>query len=227
VFAAPANKARPRVATRRKYVQRFRDGGAVNPDNHSSATIPDDPVPQADATRPAASDDPIRDQLAHLKRAEQLQIERQQQPQLSPWKQDFLRANPELVEDEEATYLTRYHYLAALRRGIRDDTPEMNQAILSGFKRMRGAVEEIGHKPEREAPPVNAPPARSVPYSAPVARSAPSASGGSVSRQITLDPGEREMAWLSYRDLPRAEAERLYASMKHRLLAAKANGTHD
>jgi hypothetical protein len=217
------------VATRRKYAPRFRDGGAVNPDNYSSATIPDDPVPQADATRPAASDDPIRDQLAHLRRAEQLQIERQQQqqPQLSPWKRDFLAAHPELVENEEATSLTRYHYLAALRRGIADDTPAMNEAILAGHRRMRETVESISHKPEREAPPVNAPPARSVPYSAPVARSAPSASGGSVSRQITLDPEERQMARLSYRELPHAEAERLYAEMKRKLLVAKANGTHD
>jgi hypothetical protein len=68
-------------------------------------------------------------------------------------------------------------------------------------------------------------PPRSVPYAAPVTRGAPDLSSGrSVPQRITLDPSEVEMAHLSYRELPKPEAERLYAQMKARLMKAKAAG---
>jgi hypothetical protein len=196
------------------------DEGKASAADHSQ------PVPTA------FRDDPIKEQLEHLKRAEQLQFEmarqppKPAQPQLSQFKLDFLAAHPELVADEEATTLTRYHYLAALRRGIADDTPEMNAAILAGHKRMRGAIEDASHEPEREAPPVNAPmPRRSVPYAAPVSRGVPSASGGAVSTTVTLSPEERDMARRSYQGLPPEAAEKLYSQMKYKMLVQKANGS--
>jgi hypothetical protein len=178
---------------------------------------------------PAFDDDPVSNSLEAARRAEELQRQQAaaQPPQLSPWKQDFLAAYPELTADEEAASLTRYHYLAALRRGIRDDSPEMNEAILSGFKRMLGAVDNASREPEREAPPVNAPepPRKSVPYSAPVTRGAPSVAGGTVAQRIVLSPEEVDMAHRSYRDLPKAQAERLYWEMKTKMLTARRNGT--
>jgi hypothetical protein len=180
--------------------------------------------PQPAPTFPAFEDDPVSRSLEAAKRAEEM-ARQPQQPQLSPWKADFLRANPKLTRDEEAASLTRGAYLSALRRGIRDDSLEMNEAILSGFDRMREAVSNASHEPARE-PPVNAPePRRSVPMSAPVSRSAPSAAGGAISTRIDLSPEERDMARRSYQDLPPEKAERLYAEMKGRMLAARRNGT--
>jgi hypothetical protein len=224
------------MVTRRK---RYRDGGRVLPDTSNSVTprSEEDQAPTAISdpqSAPTFDDDesPVKAALDRIKHAEQLQAQMQAQhqqqqpatPQLSKWKLDFLGANPELVRDEEATSLTRYTYLAALRRGIQDDTPAMNEAILAGFKRMGEAVEDVSREPEREAPPVNMPPKRSVPISAPVARSAPSMAGGSVPLRITLSPDEVAMAHLSYRDMPKEKAERLYFEMKRKMLAAKAAG---
>jgi hypothetical protein len=224
------------VATRRKY---YRDGGAVNPDNHSGADV----ARPAVEVQPAAShdDDPVKRGLAEIKRAEELhrQQPQPQQPQLSQFKLDFLAAYPELVKDEEATTLTRYHYLSALRRGIPDDSPQMNEAILSGWRRMSAA-----HMPapdahrqarsdaiEREADQMDelAPTSASMKApkftSAPVSRNIPSASGGSVPMRITLSPEERDVARKSYSHLPPADAERLYHDMKRKMLIARANGT--
>jgi hypothetical protein len=184
---------------------------------------PIDPQPA-----PPFEDDPVSHSLGAARRAEQMAQQQQpQQPQLSQWKADFLRAYPELVRDEEAAFLTRSSYLAALRRGIRDDTEEMNAAVLSGFNRMRDAVNNISHEPEREAPPVNAPePRRSVQYSAPVTRGAPSmATGGTAPMRITLSPEEVAMAHMSYRDMPKEKAERLYWEMKRKMLKARRDGT--
>jgi hypothetical protein len=212
----------------------------VSPDSgadEAPAAITDDLQPA-----PTLEDEsPVKAALERIRHAEELQARMQreyaqqvpqqaqtpQQPQLSQWKLDFLKANPELVENEEATSLTRYSYLSALRRGIRDDTPAMNEAILADWKRMRGAVESIGREPEREAPPVNVPiepPKRSVPISAPVSRTAPSMATGSAPVRVVLLPHEVEMAHLSYRELPPEKAERLYWEMKVRMVRAKAAG---
>ena len=140
-----------------------------------------------------------------------------------------MKANPELVENEEATSLTRYTYLAALRRGIRDDTPAMNDAILAGWSRMRGAVETVSREPERDEPPVNAPePRRSMPISAPVSRGAPDlASGRSVPMRITLSPEEVMVARNSFTDptMTNEQRERLYVANKLRMIQMRKDGT--
>jgi hypothetical protein len=62
--------------------------------------------------------------------------------------------------------------------------------------------------------------------SAPVSRAAPSISAtNAVPSTITLNAEERDIARRSYHGLPPAEAERLYAEMKRRMLIARANGT--
>lgn len=45
-------------------------------------------------------------------------------------------------------------------------------------------------------------------------------------RGVHLSPQEREMAQLSYRDLPPSEAERLYAIQKLRLARERAAGRY-
>jgi hypothetical protein len=202
-------------------------------DGEASAAI-SDPQPA-----PTFEDEsPVKAALERIKHAEQMQARLQAQyqqpaqpvqPQLSQWKRDFLTANSSLVADEEATALTRSCYLSALRRGIRDDSPEMNAAILAGHKRMRDAVENASHKPEREEPPVNAPePRRSVPISAPVSRGAPDlASGRSVPMRITLSPEEVMVARNSFTDptMTNEQRERLYVANKLRMIQMRKDGT--
>jgi hypothetical protein len=60
---------------------------------------------------------------------------------------------------------------------------------------------------------------------APVSRAMPSVSGRPIESRITLSPEERDMARRSYSDMPPAEAEKLYADMKRKMLVARANGT--
>jgi hypothetical protein len=206
-------------------------------DEAAAAGSPSQPPPTLE------DESPVKAALERIKHAEQLQARMQAQypqqipqqaqtpqpPQLSQWKLDFLKANPELVENEEATSLTRYTYLAALRRGIRDDTPAMNEAILAGWSRMRGAVENVSHKPEREEPPVNAPePRRSMPVSAPVSRGAPDLSSGrSIPQRITLSATEVEIARNSYSapDMTNEQKERAYAMAKLRMIQMRKDGT--
>jgi hypothetical protein len=214
------------LATRRRY----RDGGVVKSDNSSGADVES---PVVHEVRPAASHDadPVKSGLEAIQRAEELARQQQQrpaEPQLSQWKRDFLASHPDLVKDEEATSLTRYHYLAALRRGIRDDTPAMNEAILSGWSRMRGAIDNISHEPARD-PAVNAPePRKSVPISAPVSRDVPSVSSGRSSYVDTkLSPEERDIARRSFTasDMTDAQKEYEYWRNREKMRAMRRNGT--
>jgi hypothetical protein len=52
------------------------------------------------------------------------------------------------------------------------------------------------------------------------------ASGSRFSERVTLAPGEVEMAHLSYRGVPKAEAERMYAEAKLRLQRERAAGRY-
>jgi hypothetical protein len=127
----------------------------------------------------------------------------------------------------------------ALERGVADDSEEMEKAVLDGMikdaeaiararKEPAGGFQAAAQPSEPEPKPASIEPApkRSVPYAAPVTRGAPSISSGTaIPTTVTLSPEERSMARLSYRDLPPAEAERLCADMKRRMIVAKANGT--
>jgi hypothetical protein len=202
-------------------------------EGEAAAATTDSPQPP-----PTFEDEsPVKAALDRIKKAEELQARMQReyvqpqpapvQPQLSKWKQDFLTANPDLVKDEEAVSLTRYSYLSALRRGIRDDTPAMNEAILSDWKRMNGAIENV-RAPEREEPPVNAPePKRSAPISAPVSRSMPSmTTGNAIPTRVTLSPSEIEIARNSFSapDMTNEQKERLFAMNKLRMLQMRKDG---
>jgi hypothetical protein len=132
------------MASRRKYKspQGYRDGGRV----------PDDaaPMPEvsADVTPlPASPDahDAVKRALEATQRAEELQREaRQAQPTpeqiidswsgLSDHKRSFPKAHPNLAFDQFDRQAMAFHYQAALRDGIPDDTAEMNARLLAGVR---------------------------------------------------------------------------------------------
>ena len=93
-----------------------------------------------------------------------------------------------------------FHYQAALNQGVRDDTSEINEAILSGLKRQRAIdmAREIV-----EAPVPAAPRRPSIQVSAPVSREAPAASGKrEPPGWNTLSAEERDIARRSIIDRP-------------------------
>ena len=95
-------------------------------------------------------------------------------------------------------------YRAALQAGIEDDTPAMNEAILSGLKRERQyAVDQAKSilKDIASAPP--APRRPSIQVSAPVSREAPMPSGKHrAETTMTLTPEEVDIAHRSFVDRP-------------------------
>jgi hypothetical protein len=203
------------------------------------------PQPAQVATNPppaADSDSPVRDALGAIERAEQMQREMAQprpapdfESQIAQLPDDakaWLRAHPDYWTDKQKNrQLTGLHGYLVDTRGLAPFSEQYFDRLESELGLRRDPIEPAGFQaaqdPEpRRAPIVQAPP-RSMPISAPVSRAAPSISaGGAVPTSITLSPEERQMARLSYRDLPPEQAERLYSEMKRRLLVAKANGEH-
>jgi hypothetical protein len=215
------------MAVRRKPRQ-YRDGGRVSPVDMSDPVTPRSGEGEAPAAVGAAQpaptgddDSPVKRQLEAIKRAEDLQRQMVQRPAptdmesqmsaagLPDQAKAWMRAQPEYWTDQQKNseinslhgYLTNNKRIAPFSREY--------------FDRLEG---ELGMRPE--------PPRRSVAYAAPVTRGAPNLSeGGKVPSTITLTPEERDMARRSYTWLPPAEAERLFAEMKRKMLIAKANGT--
>jgi hypothetical protein len=122
------------VATRRKY----RDGGAVNSDNYTSADV----APPAVEVRPAASPepdvDPVKRALDATLRAEELHRQHayadhaekvDQFAGLSSWKRDFLKANPILTLPHVATAAQKIYH-AGLASGLADDSEELGNYVL-------------------------------------------------------------------------------------------------
>jgi hypothetical protein len=121
------------MATRRKY----RDGGAVNPDNHISADVA---APVVHEVRPAPSDDddPVKSGLEAIKRAEELHRQHayadhaekvDQFAGLSDWKKDFLKQNPILTLPHVATVAQKI-YQAGIASGLADDSDELGNFVL-------------------------------------------------------------------------------------------------
>jgi hypothetical protein len=147
---------------------------------------------------------------------------------ISEHKRAFLRSNPEMLEPSRARALAE-NYAAAMKAGISDDSPELDEYLLAGVAR----DQERHHAPpppiERTLSP-NAPaPSRrpSMPMTAPPSREVPMSNGQFQSdNRVTLSAEERQMAHLSYRDLAPTEAEALYARQKLRLVRERAAGRY-
>jgi hypothetical protein len=220
------------VVTRRKY----RDGGKVVAQEPES--VPDEgPAPAATTDNrrpaPASSDSPVADALRAIQKAERLQQE-MAQPQPAPSFEAQISVLPRAAQDwvrDHPEFWTNKHKNKQLvgLHGYLTDTKGLAPFSREYFDRLESELglsrTEPAPEPPKPAPIVQAPP-RSVPYAAPVTRGAPNISaGGSVPTTITLSIEERDMARRSYQSMPPAEAERLYAEMKRRMLISKANGT--
>jgi hypothetical protein len=238
------------VATRRKYKSPpgYKDGGAVPVDNIVVAPPIEAPIaPPAEAAPPADDGNPLVRAHAAQLRAEEIQREaakaapsaqRSQSiddvvnaiPGLTEHKRAFLRANPNLLEPANVDAV-RFHYQAALQRGVPDDTPEMNEVLLAGIARGRQ------HAVNEARSIVEAPPAKerrpSIQRSAPVSREVPSASGRrEPSDQMTLSAEERDIARRSIIDRPdmpkltNSEKELIYLRNRNRYRAMVASGEY-
>jgi hypothetical protein len=102
------------------------------------------------ASPPVDSGDAVKRALAASRRAEELQRQAARPPQtlnehidrlpgLSDHKRRFLREHPDLVTDPFLTKALSWHWQAAQRSGIEDDSPAMDAAILRG---VRGELEQ-------------------------------------------------------------------------------------
>lgn len=160
-------------------------------------------------------------------------------PGLSEAKRAFLKEHPELLEPEKGR-IVQQRYAEGLRQ-FDDDSPELYDYLLEGVRREQepersAAVPEIERRVPPPAPPApspapsQAPPPsirRSVPITAPVSRDYPvSMSGKPEGNGVTLSREERDMAHLSYRDLSKPEAERLYAEKKLLLRRMRESGQY-
>jgi len=211
---------------------------------------PEIPPPQM-AQGGAAHDDALVKAAEAQRRADELQRQSARQPttdpELSAYKQAFLRDNPEYMEWPRSHLLFHHHQLA-LAGGIPDDSEAMTEAVKEAVEQdverlhrykaeqsvrshnmspkqsaaglQREAEQHLAeHQPASAEPPLQ--PRRSIPMSAPVSRDNPM-SGQRTS--VTLSPEERHIAAVSRPDLPREQAERLYAKNKALMLQRKASG---
>lgn len=160
-------------------------------------------------------------------------------PDLTEHKRGFLKAHPELLDPTRSRFMGA-RYTEALRSGIPDDTEEMDSWLLAAVERdveqhvARAAQQPI--QPRSEAPgaertiqpaaPPEPPRRPSMPITAPVSRDVPVPSGQRAQNGVTLSPAEREIAVLSYRDLPASEAEKLYAMQKLKLVRERQAGRY-
>jgi hypothetical protein len=157
---------------------------------------------------------------------------------ISAHKKALLHQYPIVMTDHRVHERFKHHYQDGLNKGLPDDSPELDQHIVNGVTadieahhaEHRG-VEHHAAELSREAAehlPAAEPPQkrRSMPVSAPVSRDGYGFSGHrpSDSTKITLSPGEREIAAISFPHLSKTEAELAYARNKKLMIQRKANG---
>lgn len=218
------------MATIRKRVPRYKDGGRVPVSNvapEPEPDVPDESDPDEAVRRAvkATHDAEALVQAALRHRPSSADEYIDMLPELSEAKRAFLKQNPHLT-DEKNGRVVQQRYAEALRNGMEDDTPELYAYLLEGVRREPEPVVE-----KRPPPPPASPPniRRSVPITAPVSRDFPvSMSGQRVTggNGVTLSAEERNMAHLSYRDVPKPEAERIYAEQKLRLRRMRESGEY-
>jgi hypothetical protein len=111
-----------------------------------------EPEPVEHAQPAPASDSPVADALAAIKRAEEWQRQQQAQPAdgLTEPQRQFLRQHPHVLQDPRTL---AFYAKAAIDRGIPADTPQFFESILAGFQREyeRGA-EHAKHLAEMAQP---------------------------------------------------------------------------
>lgn len=205
-------------------------------------------------------DNPLMHALAAQTRAEQLQREAAQRsppspiehriekiPGLSDHKKNFLRQFPVLIEDPAVMQVFNRQYAQALQSGFTDDTPELDNHLITAtvreiehrrqlalaaepvdvaVQRLDDDIEAI-RRSEQPPAPIAPPPLmtrkKTLPGgNAPVSRDAPMISGDRR-QENTLRPDEREIARVSFPHLPAAQAEYQYLLNK-RKMTMKANG---
>jgi len=152
---------------------------------------------------------------------------------VSDQKRTWLKANPEVLRPENATTISQRH-AETQRLGIADDSPEFFDYLRTGVLRADDGKFVAEDEPapvieRRLTPPPPAPPPpikRRMPMTAPVSRDAPVYSSGQRTAVNTLTREEVQMAHLSYRDMPKVEAERLYLQQKQRLHQMREDGAY-
>ena len=156
----------------------------------------------------------------------------------------WLLAHPDYITDAaKNAQMQEMHYVAKWQSGGEQFTDRYFQQMesLLGVQPMTDEVPMNGSRPfhvpafasepARPAAPAPAPPAppRQVtvsPVSAPPHREVPSLSNGRRPSQsnVRLSPDQREIAWAARSDLPRDQAEELYAQNLMRMQKLKASG---
>lgn len=146
---------------------------------------------------------------------------------ISEHKRRFLRARPDLLEPSRSQMLAQ-HYADAIRSGIKDDSAELDEYLLNGVQRDLERLEPTPGPIEAHSPPSAPAPSRrpSIPMTAPPSREVPMSDGRMFTDRVTLSAEERQMAHLSYRGMPPAEAERIYAEQKLKIRRERAAGRY-
>lgn len=242
------------MATRRKYRSR---PDPIPADNGAAAAAPAPPIAPELASGGDAG--PLQAALQAQQRAQELQHQAAQQPTLehyianlpiSEHKRNFLRKYPIVVHHPEVMKSFNHHYQEGLRRGIPDDSRQMDDHLVANVTRdiqqhqathpghhqsvdeaaaelQREAEQHLAaHQPASTAPP---PPKRSMPMSAPPSRDAPSVSGH---RQPPgwnhLTAEERQIARNSFGDpnMSNEEKELLYLRNRQKLHRMRQDGSY-
>jgi hypothetical protein len=259
------------MATRRRRTQRvrhFKDGGAVPLDDvlpgfgrqeaEAVAATADEPAPPPPP--PAGQSDAVFRALEAQRRAEQMQAaaamqqpaQPPAQPQMSERRQRFLAAHPEILDPTNREAVEGY-WRQALRMGLAEDTPEIDNYVLQGLhferasretaeERARGMhQDEPDDAPASPAPPQSrreafqAPssePRRSMPITAPVTREVPTMTGKRMTDNNTLSAEERQMARDAIPDRPdlpklsNHEKELMYLRNREKYREMVRNGTY-
>jgi hypothetical protein len=247
------------MATRRK-PRTYRDGGRVSPDDVTtpdsvsvapseteSATPPaavdaDADVPSTPPQPAAPSEYGVAEQLAAIKRAEQLQVEMAHRPAPTDMESQmaavglpdpakaWFRTHPEYWKDREKNReISSLHGYLTTNKRLAPFSEEYFDRLESelGFRAPR--AEQIGDVAPPPAPRELAPePRRSIPISAPVSRNIPMASGGTFRPNNTLTAEERDIARRSFSapDMTNEQKEYLYLLNRERLRRMRQDGTY-
>src|SRR5262245_51997667 len=212
--------------------------GAKPPEPVADATPPE--MPEAKSAADQAADESLRKRLAEMERAESLQRERQQSPQLAeepqepqqpqdplaqlpPHVQRWYREHPELATDPERAAQVQYcHHVARRETGGEFTDPYFDRMEAMLFGATNGRAESRP-SPAPSAPrnvePPRQPAARmSVPVSAPPTREPPSMSTGrSPQYRAPLTKDELEIAAAC------GQTPEQYQAQKERMMRMKAN----
>jgi hypothetical protein len=201
---------------------------------HPDVSISVAPVP----VHAGEEDSALRKALEAQRRAEELQDPHRALEHhiaslpISDHKRHFLRQHPELLNPQVAPLATE-SYRQALAAGVPDDTPAMNDEILSRVRaeierRTAAHIAQAAQQQPMQAAPAQ-PQQRSIQMTAPVSRQTPSASTGKQSSNNNiLSAEEREIARNSFSNtnMTNTEKELLYWRNRERYRQQRASGQY-